>query len=106
MNKILRIDMSRLSATVEELPAAWAGYGGRALTSTIVAREVPPTCDPLGPLNKLVFAPGLLAGTSAANGGRLSAGAKSPLTGGIKESSAGGTAGQLLARMGIRALVV
>jgi len=36
----------------------------------------------------------------------LSAGAKSPLTGGIKESNAGGTAGQLLARMGIKALII
>lgn len=106
MNKIVRADMSRLSTTVEQLPVAWEKYGGRALTSTIVACEVPPACDPLGPHNKLVFAPGLLAGTPAVNGGRLSAGAKSPLTGGIKESSAGGTAGQMLARMGIRALVL
>jgi aldehyde:ferredoxin oxidoreductase len=106
MGKVLRVDLSQLRATVEELPAAWDGYGGRALTSTIVATEVPPTCDPLGPHNKLVFAPGLLAGTPAANGGRLSAGAKSPLTGGIKESSSGGTAGPMLARLGIRALVL
>jgi len=48
----------------------------------------------------------MLAGTSAANAGRLSAGAKSPLTGGIKESSAGGIAGQLLARLGIKALII
>jgi aldehyde:ferredoxin oxidoreductase len=32
----------------------------------------------------------MLGGTSAPNGGRLSVGAKSPLTGSIKESSAGG----------------
>lgn len=49
MGKILRINMSRLSTTVEELPEAWLGYGGCALTSAIVANEVPPTCDPLGP---------------------------------------------------------
>ena len=106
MNKIIRINMTDLSSKVEAVPAAWAGLGGRGLTSTIVAAEVPPTCHPLGPYNKLVFAPGLLTGTPAANSGRLSAGAKSPLTGTIKESNAGGTAAQMLARMGIKALII
>jgi len=106
MDKILRVNMTDLSTKIEEVPAAWAGHGGRGLTSTIVAAEVPPTCHPLGPHNKLVFAPGLLTGTPAANSGRLSAGAKSPLTGTIKESNAGGTAAQLLARLGIKALII
>ena len=101
MDKILRINLSDLSVKSETVPAAWAGFGGRALTSTIVAAEVPATCHPLGPKNKLVFAPGLLTGTPAANSGRLSVGAKSPLTGGIKESNAGGTSAQMLAKMGI-----
>jgi len=98
--------MTDLSTKIEEVPAAWAGHGGRGLTSTIVAAEVPPTCHPLGQHNKLVFAPGLLTGTPAANSGRLSAGAKSPLTGTIKESNAGGTAAQLLAKLGIKALII
>jgi len=106
MDKIIRINMTDLSSKVEAVPAGWAGLGGRGLTSTIVAAEVPPTCHPLGPYNKLVFAPGLLTGTPAANSGRLSAGAKSPLTGTIKESNAGGTAAQMLARMGIKALII
>jgi aldehyde:ferredoxin oxidoreductase len=106
MNKIIRINMTDLSSKTETAPAAWAGLGGRGLTSTIVAAEVPPTCHPLGPNNKLVFAPGLLTGTPAANSGRLSAGAKSPLTGTIKESNAGGSAAQMLARMDIKALII
>src|SRR6266508_3166848 len=105
-DKILRVNMSSLTTTAEPVPRAWARYGGRALTSTIIAAEVPPTCDALGPRNKLVFAPGVLTGTPAASSGRLSAGAKSPLTGTIKESNAGGTSGQALARMGIKALVI
>ncbi len=83
-----------------------AGLGGRGLTSTIVAAEVPPTCHPLGPNNKLVIAPGLLSGTAAANSSRISIGAKSPLTGTIKESNAGGTAAQLLAKCGCKAIIV
>ena len=106
MDKIIRVNMTDLSTKVETVPSAWAGLGGRALTSTIVAAEVPPTCHALGPNNKLVFAPGLLTGTPAANSGRLSAGAKSPLTGTIKESNAGGTAAQMLARLGIKALII
>jgi aldehyde:ferredoxin oxidoreductase len=106
MDKILRVNMSDLSCKIETVPAAWAGLGGRGLTSTIVAAEVPATCHALGAGNKLVFAPGLLTGTAAANSGRLSAGAKSPLTGTIKESNAGGTAAQMLARLGIKALII
>lgn len=106
MNKILRVNMTDLTTRTEEVPGAWAGLGGRGLTSTIVAAEVPADCHPLGPNNKLVFAPGLLTGTPAANSGRLSAGAKSPLTGGIKESNAGGTAAQMLAKLGVKALII
>ncbi|MEA1922539.1 MAG: aldehyde ferredoxin oxidoreductase C-terminal domain-containing protein [Pseudomonadota bacterium] len=105
-DKIFRVNMGDLSVKIEDVPAPLQGLGGRALTSTIVAAEVPPTCHPLGKHNKLVFAPGLLSGTRAANSGRLSAGAKSPLTEGIKECNAGGTAAQLMARMGIKALIL
>jgi aldehyde:ferredoxin oxidoreductase len=71
-----------------------------------VAKEVPPLCNPLGAENKLVIAPGILSGTIAAMSGRLSVGAKSPLTGGIKEANAGGQAAQVLARLGYAAIVV
>ncbi len=104
--KIIRVNMSTLTAAFEEVPAEWQGLGGRALTSAIVAKEVPATCDPLGRNNKLVFAPGLLAATPCAQSGRLSAGAKSPLTGTIKESNAGGTAAQNLARLQVKALII
>lgn len=106
MDKILRVNMSNLSTRTEAVPPEWAGLGGRALTSAIVAKEVIPTCHPLGEHNKLVFAPGLLSGTTAANSGRFSAGAKSPLTGTIKESNAGGTAAQMFGRLGIKALII
>lgn len=104
--KIYRINMSNLSFTKEEVPEEWRLLGGRGLTSTIIAKEVEPTCHPLDRKNKLVFAPGLFAGTMAANSGRLSVGSKSPLTGGIKESNAGGTAAQRLAKLGVKALIV
>lgn len=105
-DRIFRVNMSDLSAKVEEVPDAWLGLGGRGLTSAIVAAEVEPTCHPLGKRNKLAFAPGLLSGTPAANSGRLSCGAKSPLTGTIKEANAGGTSAQMLAKLGVKALII
>jgi len=105
-DKIFRINMTDLTTGIEDVPTAWAAHGGRGLTSTVVAAEVEPTCHPLGPKNKLVFAPGLLSGTLAANSGRLSVGAKSPLTGTIKEANAGGSAAQYLARCGCKALII
>ena len=106
MREILRVNMIDLSTTWEPVPEAWQLYGGRALTDAIIYNEVPADSDPLGPANALVFAPGMLGGTTAPNGGRLSVGAKSPLTGGIKEANSGGQAAHSLARLGIAAVVV
>jgi len=103
---IYRVNMADLSFKIEEVPADWMGLGGRGLTSTIVAAEVDPECHALGPNNKMVFAPGLLSGTSAANSGRNSLGAKSPLTGGIKESNVGGTIAGVMAKLGVKALII
>ncbi|MBC7235805.1 MAG: aldehyde ferredoxin oxidoreductase [Chloroflexi bacterium] len=103
---ILRLNMTDRSYRLEEVPPAYRLLGGRGLTSTIVHDEVPPLAHPLGPNNKLIFAPGLLTGTIAPTSARLSVGAKSPLTGTIKESNVGSVWAADLARLGIQALVV
>ena len=106
MAHILRINTKEKSYSFEEPSQEFMALGGRALTSKMILKEVPATCHPLSPSNKLVFAPGLLSGSPAANSGRLSVGAKSPLTLGIKESNTGGLVSQKLARLGIKALVL
>ena len=108
MDKILRINMSAQGgpAVKTEALGAYAGLGGRAMTSTVVAKEVPPTCHPLGAANKLVIAPGLLSGSAAAMSGRISVGCKSPLTGGIKEANSGGQGAQVMARLGYAAIIL
>ncbi len=108
MDKILRINMGADGdpAVKTEPLGDYAGLGGRALTSAIVAKEVPPLCHPLGEDNKLIIAPGLLSGSVAAMSGRISVGCKSPLTGGIKESNSGGQAAQMLGRLGYAAIVL
>ena len=73
MERILRIDMGAEGGpkvTVHPI-GDYAGLGGRGLTSAIVSNEVPPACHPLGEVNKLVIAPGLLSGTAAAMSGRM-----------------------------------
>lgn len=104
--KFLRVNMDNQKITIENVPRRYVGLGGRGLTSIMVNDEVPATCNPLGSENKLIFAPGLLSGTSLVNTSRISIGAKSPLTGGIKESNAGGTVSHALGRLGITAIVV
>jgi len=108
MDKVLRIDVGAEGGpkATEKPLGEYAGLGGRALTSAIVSKEVPPLCHPLGEDNKLIIAPGLLSGTTAAMSGRLSVGCKSPLTGTIKEANSGGQAAQVLARLGYAAIVL
>ena len=104
--KIIRVDMGSEKITTEEVIPAFTGMGGRGLTSFMIHREVPAMCDPLGSENKLIFAPGYLSGSSLVNSSRFSIGAKSPLTGGIKESNVGGTVAADLARTGISAIII
>ena len=106
MSRILRVNMSLGTAAFEEVPSKYASMAGRWLTSSIVVDEIDPLCHPLGPNNKLIVAPGLLTGSAAPTSARLSVGAKSPLTNGIKESNAGTKFASMQARLGIKAIVV
>jgi len=103
---IFRINMKEKQVLKQEIPEKYYLLGGRGLTSRILLDEIDPTCRPLGPKNKLIISPGLLSGTPAPCSGRLSIGGKSPLTGGIKESNSGGTAGTKLAKLGIKAIII
>ena len=103
---LLRVDMTSGNITREPLPQELIPIGGRALISHILLNEVDPAIHPLGRSNKLIIAPGFFSGTAVPNSGRLSIGAKSPLTGKIKESNGGGLIGGRLARMGIQGLII
>jgi len=104
--KILRVNMSTLKITTEALPVGQEFLGGRGLTAKILNDEVSPAVDPLSKEAKMIIAIGPLAGTNASSLGRLSVGAKSPLTHGIKEANVGGPAGQKIDRLGIRAIII
>ncbi len=101
-----RVNVQDQQLKREPVPASWDRLGGRGLLARILLDEVDAKCDPLGVQNKLILAPGLLVGHMLSSTDRISIGAKSPLTGGIKESNAGGRTGLHMAHMGMRALII
>ena len=105
-SRIWRVNVRSQSLKREQVPESWTHLGGRGLLARILLDEVDAKCDPLGPHNKLIFAPGLLVGHMLSSNDRISVGGKSPLTGGIKESNAGGRTGLHMTHMGIHALII
>lgn len=103
---LLRINMKNFLVTAEPVKEEYQLLGGRAFIARFLLDEVPPLSEPLGRHNKLIFVPGLLGGSKVMSSGRISIGAKSPLTGGVKESNGGGVIGLKLGRLGYKAVVI
>lgn len=80
--------------------------GGRAVIAYLLLRDLPPNTDPLSPDNLLIFAPGIMQGTNLPGAGRHGVGGKSPLTGALGSSEAGGWWGHEFKRAGFDALVI
>jgi len=106
VERIVEIELGTGKAAETEVPEPYKNLSGRGLISAMLLDEIDPACDPLGKENMLIFTPGLLAGTLFSSSNRLSAGAKSPLTGGIKEANAGGMAAHQLGKLKIRAIKI
>ena len=98
--KILKLDMSQGLIREEILPDGFT-WGGRGLVDYLLTKNMNPNSHPLSAGSFFVLSCGLLAGTSAPNSSRISVGGKSPLTGGIKEANSGGTAGDIMGRLGV-----
>src|SRR6266496_5324316 len=105
-SQVWRVNVREQTLKQERVLESWKRLGGRGLLARILLDEVDAKCDPLGAENKLIFAPGLLVGHMLSSNDRISVGGKSPLTGGIKESNAGGRTGLHMTHMGIHALIV
>ncbi|GAB6191454.1 aldehyde ferredoxin oxidoreductase C-terminal domain-containing protein [Desulfocastanea catecholica] len=106
MFSMLRINTATGTTKMETCDSKEFLLGGRTLSSHLVSSEVPATCDALGRKNTLFFCSGVLSGTTVSSSDRLSIGAKSPLTGGIKESNAGGIVGTRMAQQGLRCIAL
>lgn len=106
MDTILRVNTKNKKITYEKASDEYLKTGGRGLIAKIMLKEVNPLCEPLGTENKIIIANGFFTGTTVSSANRISIGAKSPLTGGIKESNGGGITAMRLAQLGIKALII
>jgi aldehyde:ferredoxin oxidoreductase len=106
--KILHVDLTLGKTAVEHPPDDFYRLlvGGRAVVAYLLLRDLPANVDPLSPDNLLIFAPGIMQGTNLPGSGRHGVGGKSPLTGAIASSEAGGWWGHEFKRAGFDALVI
>ena len=107
-NKILRVNLTDRTVTVEEPGAVYFRryFGGWNIIADVLLKEVPAGADPLGPENKLIFAPGVLTGLPISGASRNAVGAKSPLTGAFGAAEVGGHWNAHFKRAGFDALIV
>lgn len=100
---ILRVSLTDGSIRREQIsPDDFAHYlGGRGLGVKILYENLPPRIDPLSPDNWLIFAVGPMTATSVPTAGRFVVVTKSPLTGTIFDSHAGGYFGAHCERLAI-----
>ena len=96
MRKYLHIDLEQQQVKEQEMNGEEIVYAGRYLIAKTLCEKNVAGVDPLSPDNPLIISAGPFAGTNFSNANRTSIGCKSPLTGGIKESNAGGTFGVAL----------
>ncbi len=104
----LRVDLTRRLVQKEPLsPDLRERFiGGRGVNMKFLFDEVPPSCDPLGPENKIFFGVGPLSGTNVSGSQRVSVSAKSPLTGLLGDSNCGGNLGAELKYAGYDLLII
>jgi len=90
--KILHIDLTSGEMTVETPPAAFYRQfmGGSALNMYYLLKQMPVGADPLGPDNILALSVGVTTGAPVSGQSRMTATAKSPLTGAIGDAQCGG----------------
>ena len=105
--KILRINLTRGTVATEDVDPGVAKdfIGGRGWAIRYLYDEMDPRVDPLSPDNKLIFAAGPLTATPAPTGNRYMVVTKSPLTGALSDSNAGGMYPTELKRTGFDMII-
>lgn len=90
--KILHVDLTGGAIEIEEPPEEFYRFymGGSALGAHYLLKHTPASADPLGPENTLVLALGVLTGAPISGQSRMTAVARSPLTGAVGDSQCGG----------------
>ena len=90
--RILHVDLTNQKIWVENPPESFYRqyFGGSAVGMYYLLKEVKPGIDALGPDNVLALTIGVPTGAPVSGNSRLTATAKSPLTGGAGDAQAGG----------------
>ena len=90
--KILHVNLNNGDMEVETPPESFYRkyMGGSAMAMYYILREVPKGADPLGPENMLTVFDSVVTGASISGQSRINVNAKSPMSGGIGDSQAGG----------------
>jgi len=106
--KLLRIDLTTRSISEEPLRDGFIErwIGGMGFGTKLFSDEVPVTADPLGPDNKIYITVGPLTGTLAPLFAQTCIVTKSPLTGGIINTYAGGHLGGSLKATGYDVIAI
>ncbi|MHA2152506.1 MAG: aldehyde ferredoxin oxidoreductase N-terminal domain-containing protein, partial [Candidatus Thorarchaeota archaeon] len=106
--KILRINLSDRSFKIEPISSSWMGQviGGRAANTKRLYDELNMDCNPLGPENMLVFGIGPLTGSLLPASAFFTVSAKSPMTGILGDSAAGGQFGAEMKLTGFDQIVI
>jgi len=106
--RILRVNLTNESTNIEAIQELFLRryIGGAGFITYYLWKELKPGVDALGPDNKLIFALGPVSGLQLPGAARNCVGAKSPLTGGIAKSEAGGFWGAELKRTGYDAIII
>ncbi len=106
LSRILFIDLKRLRFWVEERPELFAaGLGGAGVAIRLLQEHCPPDTDPLSPENPIIFAVGPLVGHFPL-ASKTVAMFKSPHTGNLGESHAGGRSAVSIRMAGYGAIVI
>ena len=108
MGKILIVDLTDQSFQIDEKDELFYRkyFGGPGIGAYYALKYIKPGIDPLSPDNVLIFSTGLLTGTPAPAIPRYTVCAKSPLTGAVGRSEAGGFWGPELKKAGFDAVIV
>ncbi len=106
--KLLRVNLTTRTVTEEPLrdPFIERWVGGMGFGTKLFTNEVAPTADPLGPNNKIYISVGPLTGTLAPLFAQTCIVTKSPLTGGIINTYAGGHLGGAIKATGYDVIVI
>lgn len=106
--KILHVHLNDLKLEVETPPESFyrTYFGGSALGAYYLLKHTPAGADPLGPENTLTLALSVLTGAPISGQSRITAVAKSPVTGGVGDSQAGGFFPAELKFAGFDAIVI